>query len=82
MNISGILIAANPAKRQSVLSSLKAMDGLEIRHVLDDGRIVVVMERETTSHEVSAMKEIHCIDGVITALMAYHYFENEIEALT
>lgn len=82
MNVSGILITAKPERRQSVLSSLKGMDGLEVRHVLDDGRIIVVMERETTSDEVSAMKQIHSIDGVITASMAYHYFENEIEALT
>ena len=78
MNISSSVVTAVPEKRQLVIESLERLGGIEVIHVLDDGRIIVVMERQTTREETKAFRRIMDIEGVITANMAYHYFEEEV----
>lgn len=77
MNISGLLITTNPKKTKKVVESLNRFEKLEIHKILEDGRIVAVLERETTEEEVKVVKELHDIDGVSSVVMAYHYFEEE-----
>ncbi len=81
MNVSGIVIMTMPDKTEQVVESLKDFEGLEVHKVLEDGRIVAVLERETTGEEVNAIRSMYDIDGVITATMAYHHFEEEVNAL-
>lgn len=77
MNISGVLIATVPEKRDATIAALKGFEGLEIHHVLDDGKIIAVLERENTHEEVKAVRKIYNIEGVISAVMVYHHFEDE-----
>ena len=82
MNISGILIMIDVKKKTHVLEALKMFEGLELHKVYDDGKIVAVMERETTNEEVSAVKELNLMDGILSAVMVYHNFEDEVERIT
>ncbi len=77
MNISGVLIAIDPDKREAAITALNEFEGLEIHHTLDDGKVVAVLERENTKEEVKAIRKIYDIDGVLSAVMAYHHFEDE-----
>ncbi len=81
MNVSGIVIMTMPDKTGQVVESLKDFSGLEVHKVLKDGKIVAVLERESTGEEVSTIRRMYTIDGVITATMAYHHFEEEVNAL-
>jgi len=77
MNISGVLVTAAPGKTERVCKALEAMEGVEVRHTLGDGRMVVVLERESTHDEVKTVRGMYGIEGVISAVMTYHYFEEE-----
>lgn len=79
MNISGLLIVIEEEKRTGALESLKKFKGLEINRILDDGRVVAVLERESTYEEVEAVKQINELDGVNDAAMVSHFFEEEVE---
>ncbi|MDH4184384.1 MAG: chaperone NapD [Nitrospinota bacterium] len=77
MNISSLVVAPEPGQSGAVMERLAKIDGLEVTHLLDDGRIIVVIERESTSEEAKAMRSIIETGGVATASLAYHYFEEE-----
>jgi nitrate reductase NapAB chaperone NapD len=77
MNISGLLITAVEGAEASVVAQLADVTGLEVAHRLPGGRIVATLERETTDDEVAVVRRLYGIDGVVSAVMAYHYFEDE-----
>lgn len=81
MNISGLVIMTVPKKTKQVVEKLKDIEGLEIHRVLEDGKIVAVLERESTGEEVNTVRNMYDIDGVITATMAYHHFEEEVDEM-
>ncbi len=81
MNISGLVIITIPQKTEIVLQFLNSFDGMEVHKTLDNGKIIAVMERETTGEEVDAVSEINGVDGVVAVTMAYHHFEEEVDRM-
>jgi len=81
MNISGLLILIDNEKKTELLPALESFPGLELHTVFDNGKIVAILERETTNEEVSAVKELNFMDGVFSAVMVYHNFEEETERM-
>ncbi len=72
VNISGILVHVRPERVQEVTGFLRTLPGVEIRAVLDGGRIVVVVE-EAASRIGKTLTVIGAAAGVITAALVYQH---------
>jgi len=78
VNLSGILVVAQPGSREQVVASLSALEGVEV-HQVDEttGRIVAVQEAEDIHAEIEGVKRIKAIPHVIMAEMVYHYLAED-----
>lgn len=85
MNLSGILVVANPAWQGQVVEGLNALEGVEVHQVDEQtGRIVAVQEATDIHAEIDGLKRIKAVPHVIMAEMVYHYIaedERSYEAL-
>lgn len=72
VNISGILVHARPERALEVAATLRALPGVEVRAVLDHGRIVVVAEEKAGRVGDILMAASVC-SGVITATLVYQH---------
>ncbi len=77
MVVSGLLINTVPEKLEQVKKELGAINGLEIHSIIDDYKIVVVVESETVEDEIAISGKIAKMDGVLGINLAYHHFEDQ-----
>ena len=77
MNISGVLVHANPEKLDQVNEQLLAMPGVEIHAATDDGRLVVTIENDDDKVIVDTVMNLHQHDGIISAVMVYQYSNDD-----
>ena len=75
MNISGVVIHARPEKLAGVEAQLLELPGVEIHATADDGRMVVTVEDEESRLGDTVMA-FHNVDGVLSASLIYHHFED------
>ena len=78
MNLSGILVMAQPDRQGQVVAALNALDGVEV-HQVDEatGRIVAVQEAQNIHEEIEGVKRIKALPHVIMAEMVYHYLAED-----
>jgi len=79
MNIAGVVIHARPEKLAGVEAQLLKLPGVEIHATADDGRMVVTVEDEESRLGDTVMA-FHHVDGVLSASLIYHHFEESEEA--
>jgi nitrate reductase NapD len=79
MNIAGVVIHARPEKLAGVEAQLLELPGVEIHATADDGRMVVTVEDEESRLGDTVMA-FHSVDGVLSASLIYHHFEDSEEA--
>ena len=78
MNLSGILVVAQPEWQAQVVQSLKALPGIEVHQVDEStGRIVVVQEGEGIRDEMDGLRQIKTLPHVMMAEMVYHYIADD-----
>jgi nitrate reductase NapAB chaperone NapD len=78
MNLSGILVTADPAQLASVLHALTDLPGLEVhQHDASTGRIVVVQEASCIDDEVSGFMRIRSLPHVLNVDLVCHCFEDD-----
>lgn len=78
MNISGVLVHVRPEQLSAVKSRLSDFLGLEIHAATDDGRLVVTIENDTGGM-IDTMSALHDVEGVLSASLIYHHFDEAIE---
>lgn len=78
MNLSGILVIAQPDSQGQVVAALNALPGVEV-HQVDEasGRIIAVQEAEDVHAEIEGLKRIKALPHVIMAEMVYHYIAED-----
>jgi len=76
MNISSVVLRANPQKLEAVRAQLAALPGIEICADCDDGRVVLTIEDTPRSSTADAYASLHDIDGVIDASLVYQYCDD------
>jgi periplasmic nitrate reductase NapD len=79
MNIAGVVIHARPEKLAGVEAKLLELPGVEVHATADDGRMVVTVEDEESRLGDTVMA-FHNVDGVLSASLIYHHFEESEEA--
>ena len=79
MVVSGLLVNTAPEKLQKVKDELLSIEGVEINSVLDDHKLVVVVESRNVEDEAIISKRIEEMDGVLGINVAYHHFGEDEE---
>ena len=77
MVISGLLVNTVPEKMERIKKELSTIKGVEVNSVIDDYKIVVVVECGNVSEEVEISKQIAKMDGVLGVNLAYHHFDED-----
>ena len=77
MVVSGLLVNTVPDKLEQVKGELLKIDGIEINSVLDDYKIVIVVESKNVESEAQVSKRITNIEGVLGVNIAYHHFGDD-----
>ena len=78
MNISGVLVHIRPEQVNAVKARLGNLNGVEIHATTDDGRLVVTIE-DDTGPMIDTMNSFHDIEGVLSASLIYHHFDEEFK---
>lgn len=80
MNISSVVVKCSPKFLKNILDSLENSDICEIYQYDEDGRIVVIIEGESTETESEKLSKIQAMEHVLSAEMVYAYSESEFAA--
>lgn len=75
MNITGIVVWADPERTASVRDALERIAGVEVHAVTEDGRMVVTVEQcgEHASREI--FDAVATVAGVLSTSLVYHHDE-------
>lgn len=73
MNICSLVVHARPERLGVVQSSLEEFPGVEIHGQSADGKLVVTVEDTDSSLASETMMELQNVDGVLDAVLIYHY---------
>lgn len=76
MNISSVLLRAQPAALAEVRRALAALPGVEVHLVRDDGRLVITLEDAATASAADTFVRLHDIPGVMSVAMIYQYSDD------
>ncbi len=76
-NICGILVRTRPKNITVVTERLLSIAGVEIHGASDEGQMVVTLEEFDEDATAEKMLGIQKVEGVISASMIYHHYEDE-----
>ena len=79
MNIAGVVIQARPEKLAGVEAQLLGLPGVEVHATAEDGRMVVTVEDEAP-RLADTVRGLQDVDGVLSASLIYHLFEDSEQA--
>ena len=79
MNISSVIVSAQPSLASLVSDALKQTTGVEIHATTDDSRFVVTIETDTDFETVGVFDRINAMAGVMSVAMVFHQFESDPE---
>jgi nitrate reductase NapD len=80
VNITGILVSAQPGQAERLRAELTAMPGVEVHAVTPEGRMVVTVEKATDREMTEAFDALNRLPGVLSAALVYHHDEDLVEA--
>lgn len=80
MNISSIVVKCAPEYITDVIESIKSSKQGDVYANDDKGRIIVILEGETTEEESQKLRIIQEIPHILSAEMVYAYSEDEFSA--
>lgn len=75
MNISGLLIHAQPQRAENVSARLEQLPGVEVHAVTADGQLVVTLEGNGEQEMAQTFDRLKAISGVNAATLVYHHSE-------
>ena len=76
MNISGVIVRAQPGQQAAVRGRLLAIPGVEL-HVEDDGgRMVVTVEDGAGWSTQDSLLQVHLVEGAMSASLVYQFSDD------
>ncbi len=80
MNISSVVVKCAPKFLQDVLDALQKSGVCEVYQYDEKGRIIVIIEGQSTEEESEKLSKIQALPHVLSAEMVYAYSESEFAA--
>ena len=80
MNISSIVVRTPPDRIEAVAEALEARGLCEVFFRDPSGKLIAIIEAESTEAEVEALKAIQATPDVLSAELVFTYSEAELEA--
>jgi nitrate reductase NapD len=77
ISIAGMLVHASPERLGTVQMQLAQLPGVEIHAVTPEGKLVVTVDESEEQVKGESVMRLYDIDGVLSASMIYHHFEND-----
>lgn len=77
MNISSLVIDAQPGRVDDVHRALAQLPGVQIHAASPQGKLIVTVETDGDADTTERFTQINALDGVMSAAMVYHQFEPE-----
>jgi nitrate reductase NapD len=77
LNITSIILGVAPKDAAEVSTLLKAIDGVEVHAVAEDGRMIVTIESGDEDNTSNTFEMIRQLPGVISAALVYHQYESD-----
>lgn len=79
MNISSLLVDAQPERLSDVRHALDQLPGVEVHAATDAGKLIVTLETDVDADTTELFGCIGAINGVMSVAMVYHQFEPDPE---
>ena len=76
MLVTGLVVTAVPEKLQTVFVTIENINQVSITRMMDDNKILAIVDTENSNEEAVISKKIRKIDGVISVSLAYHHIES------
>lgn len=77
LNITSIILGVAPKDAADVSALLKAIDGVEVHAIAEDGRMIVTIESGDEDNTSNTFEMIRQLPGVISAALVYHQYESD-----
>jgi nitrate reductase NapD len=77
LNITSIILGVAPKDAAEVSAQLKAIDGVEVHAIAEDGRMIVTIESGDEDNTSNTFEMIRQLPGVISAALVYHQYESD-----
>jgi nitrate reductase NapD len=77
MNISGVLVCAQPDELDRVQQRLPSVPGVDVHFTDEPGRVIVTIEGADTAEDIERLKQVKALDGVLSADMIHYHFEDD-----
>jgi len=76
MLVTGLVVTAVPEKLQTVLVTIESVNQVSITRMMDENKILAIIDTESSDEETVISEKIRKIDGVISVSLAYHHIES------
>jgi periplasmic nitrate reductase NapD len=76
VHIAGLAVLTRSEQFADVKAELATLPGVEVPVADPAGKLVVVLEAADEAVILSAIQQIHAIDGVLTVNLVYHHCED------
>lgn len=77
ISVTGLLVHARPESIDVVRNRLAELPGVEIHAATPEGKLVVTVDESEEATSGASVMRLYEIDGVLSAAMIYHHFEND-----
>ena len=77
MSISGLVVHAVPENAITVQAALEGQQGVEVRKVTEDGRLVVTVDHPDDGEAAKIFDQFRTIEGVLSTSLVYTHFEED-----
>jgi len=76
MVVTGLVVKTVPEKLKEVLGEIENLKKVSTTKIMDENRILAIIDTENKDEEAVTSDEIKQINGVISISLAYHHFES------
>jgi periplasmic nitrate reductase NapD len=77
MNISSVIVHAQPGAAEAVKARLARVDGVEVHAASAEGKIIVTIEATDDGCMADTFERISRLDSVMSASMVFHQVESD-----
>ncbi len=80
MNISSVVLHAQPQHHPALLGQLTALPGVEVHASSPEGKLVLTLEGADVEQVTKTYGQLHEFEGVLSVSLVYQYSEDDTDS--